>query len=114
MYPGIHEDSEHRATTQTGTAIVFQQTLHAIRKYVENRGGSREPLEGHVTEGLDLELAFFHGHHALRDQNLARLRVAAKARRQSADAAIRALSPAPLVAGGADRGVAVGNAYAKA
>ena len=25
MYVGVHEDSEHRATTQTGTAVVLQQ-----------------------------------------------------------------------------------------
>ena len=26
MYSNVHEDSEHRATTQAGTAVVFQQT----------------------------------------------------------------------------------------
>ena len=78
---------------------------HTVRKHIVNRGRPRESFEGHLTEGLDLELLFFHGQHALRDQNLARLRVAAKARRQIASAAIRAIAPAPLVADGADRGV---------
>ena len=51
--------------------------LNAIGQHIKNRGRSRESFKRHIAERLDSELFFLHRHHALRDQNLARLRVAA-------------------------------------
>ncbi len=57
MYSNVHEDSEHRATKQTGTAVVFQQIPKQEHRYANVNGQSLH----YVTAGQGKLMLFVHG-----------------------------------------------------
>src|SRR5205823_12351775 len=71
--------------------------------------GLRKALEREAPESLDLDGILDAAIHALRDQDLAGLRLAAQARREVGDGADRAVVQAPFEADRADRGVPLGD-----
>ena len=81
---------------------------------VECLDGLQEALEGQGPDRLEVDRILGGAGHARRDQDLARLGLAAQARRQVRDRADGAVVPAALEADGADGRVALGDADAEA
>ncbi len=52
MYPGVHEDCEHCATTQTGAAVVFHQQTGEDTRLLPLRKQVQHPIQTNVVEAI--------------------------------------------------------------
>src|SRR5437870_5763670 len=92
-------------------ATLTAARLHA--QHVVGGHGAVEALEPELADRLDFREVLHRRQHALSDEDLARLRLAAEARREIGHSADRPVVQTPLEADRADRRVALGDADAE-
>src|SRR2546425_5285091 len=96
--------------------LLPRATLTAAQVRTEDvvgRHGSVEALESELADGFDFREVLHRRQHALRDEDLARLRLATEARGEVGHGADRPVVQAPLETDRADRRVALGDADAE-
>src|SRR2546425_3349146 len=96
--------------------LLPRATLTAAQVRTEDvvgRHGSVEALESELADGFDFREVLHRRQHALRDEDLARLRLATEARGEVGHGADRPVVQAPLETDRADRRVALGNTDAE-